>query len=245
MTQDIAFIAGATGYTGREVARQLAAAGVRTVAHVRPDSTRLQHWTTLFAEQGVEVDSTPWQVEAMGKTLAALQPTLVFALLGTTRARARALERAGGDASAASYEAVDHDLTVLLLEAAEACGNRPRFAYLSSIGAGPNASSSYLKVRARVEERVSASNLPWTNCRPALISGADRDDERTGERIGATLVDAALGLVGALGGAALRRRWASHGNVDLAAGLIRCARDPAWRGRVAEAKDLREPDVGA
>ena len=36
---EIAFVAGATGYTGREVVRLLAERGVRTLAHVRPDSS--------------------------------------------------------------------------------------------------------------------------------------------------------------------------------------------------------------
>ena len=34
----IAFVAGATGYTGREVVRLLAERGIETYAHIRPDS---------------------------------------------------------------------------------------------------------------------------------------------------------------------------------------------------------------
>ena len=44
-----AFIAGATGYTGRHVTERLARLGVRTVAHVRSDSSALGAWTARFA----------------------------------------------------------------------------------------------------------------------------------------------------------------------------------------------------
>lgn len=236
-----AFIAGATGYTGREVVRQLAGSGVRTVAHVRPDSSRLDHWRTLFGQWGAEVDSTPWRADAMAETLKQLKPDGVFALLGTTRARGKAAARAGKDAAAESYEAVDHDLSVLLFDAAQACGSAPRVVYLSSMGAGPGAAGAYLKVRARVEERLRGSELAWTIARPSFISGPDRDDDRAGERFGATVADAALGAIAAVGIGRLKRRYGSHSNVDLAAGLIRCAQSDAWRDRVAEAEDLRRP----
>jgi len=240
MTGHIAFIAGATGYTGREVARQLAAARVRTVAHVRPDSARLAHWREHFASSGAAVAATPWQAAAMNATLSTLAPTIVFGLLGTTRARAKAAAKAGGDAAAAGYEAIDHDLTILLLQAARACGSTPRFVYLSSLGAGPNARGAYLQVRARVEAGVQASGLPWTIARPSFISGSDRDDDRMGERIGASVVDGVLGLAAGLGMRGPSQKWASHGNVDLAAGLIRCALAPDWQARIAEAADLRQ-----
>src|SRR5215208_1501420 len=65
-----AFVAGATGYTGREVVRQLVERGVRAVAHVRPDSPRLAEWRERFAELGAEVDATPWEEPAMRASLA-------------------------------------------------------------------------------------------------------------------------------------------------------------------------------
>ena len=56
----IAFVAGATGYTGREVVRLLSGRGVRTVAHVRPDSPRVEEWRRRFETEGAAVDVTPW-----------------------------------------------------------------------------------------------------------------------------------------------------------------------------------------
>ena len=51
----IAFVAGATGYTGREVVRVLLERGVRTVAHVRPDSPHVDEWRSRFEAQGAAV----------------------------------------------------------------------------------------------------------------------------------------------------------------------------------------------
>src|SRR5215217_2597869 len=82
-----AFVAGATGYTGREVVRALVARGVRAVAHVRPDSPRLAEWRERFGEVGADVDATPWEEPAIRAALARWRPTHVFALLGTTRER--------------------------------------------------------------------------------------------------------------------------------------------------------------
>src|SRR5688572_30132997 len=85
-----AFVAGATGYTGRHVVKALRQREVAVVAHVRPDSPQLENWRTRFAALKATVSTTPWQPETLGETVRRVQPTYVFALLGTTRARARA-----------------------------------------------------------------------------------------------------------------------------------------------------------
>src|SRR5690349_17348861 len=120
----IAFVAGATGYTGREVVRALVGRGVRAVAHVRPDSSRVDAWRARFEAAGAAVDTTAWADAAMTDTLSALQPTHVFSLLGTTRARRRASASRG---KAESYESIDYGLTALLIRAAVASGSKPRF----------------------------------------------------------------------------------------------------------------------
>ena len=120
-------------------------------------------------------------------------PVTLYALLGTTRARGRA---SGGQDD---YESVDYGLTALLLRAAVASGVRPRFVYLSSVGAAPNTNNAYLSVRARLEREIRESGLPYTFARPSFITGPDRDDGRLGERIGSGVADAALSVLGALG----------------------------------------------
>jgi len=234
----IGFVAGATGFVGRAVVAALVARGVRTVAHVRPDSKRLDHWRDHFAAAGAEVDTTGWQTEAMSQRLAALVPSHVFCLIGTTRDRARA-DRVEGDI----YEAVDVGLTRIVAAAAAAVEPRPRLVYLSSVGASPSSRSAYLRARARAEEAVREAGVPWAIARPSFISGPGRDDTRPGERMAAGVSDAALAVVGLLGGRKLRDRYRSTTPDRLAGALVHLALDVDAQ-RVFEAGDLRAAATG-
>ena len=235
MTDSLAFVAGATGYTGRAVVEQLVARHVRAVAHVRPDSPSRAQWTERWQQQGAEVDATPWEPAALVETLTRLRPTLVFALLGTTRARARREGRGAVDA----YEAIDYGMTMMLRDAAEACGHRPRFVYLS-MAALPQASSNpYVNVRIRVERALREGALPYTIARPAIITGQGRDEPRLAEAIGARVMDGALAFAGLFGAGRLRDRYRSITSVELATGLVRVAMDPAQENRVVDGEALR------
>jgi uncharacterized protein YbjT (DUF2867 family) len=234
-----AFVAGATGYTGREVVRDLRARGIRAVAHVRPDSSRLEEWRARFGDGGAEVDATPWEEEAMTATFERLRPNLVFALLGTTKKRASKAAAAGEDASRETYEAVDYGLSALLLRAAVKAGHRPRFVYLSSMGVSEDARGQYLKVRARLERELRESGLPYTIARPSFITGSDRDEDRPMERLGAGVGDALLGAAALLGAKRLRDRYASIDPKTLAESLVRFAIEPAGENKVLEADALR------
>lgn len=232
----VAWVAGATGYTGHEVVRALSARGVRVHAHVRPDSSRLAEWTERFTALGAEVEATPWTDDDQAQALARVRPTMVFALLGTTQKRARAAARAG--APAADYAAVDVGLTLTLLRAALAAGTRPRFVYLSSLGVGPDGRGAYLQARWKVEEALRASGLPFTIARPSFITGPDRDESRPAERIASIVGDAALGALALVGAHRLRDRYRSNTAQGLAAALVRLAADPAAEGKVVLAEDL-------
>jgi nucleoside-diphosphate-sugar epimerase len=232
-----AFVAGATGYVGREVVAALRAAGVETWAHVRPDSSRLDAWRERFGAIGAGVDVTAWDEDAMRARLVALAPTLVFALLGTTRARAKAAARAG--APPADYEAVDYGLTAMLLRASLAVGPPPRFIYLSSAGVREGTRSPYLAVRARIERELREASMHYIVARPAFITGDDREESRPAERWGATASDAVLALLGRLGARSLEQRWASITGASLAKGLVRLALDPAAVRLVVHAERLR------
>ncbi|MCK6546902.1 NAD(P)H-binding protein [Myxococcota bacterium] len=231
-----AFVAGATGYTGREVVRLLAERHVSTWAHVRPESARLAEWRTRFEALGARVDATPWTLDAMTETMARVRPDVVFALLGTTRARAKAAAARG---ERSDYEAVDWGLTVMLLEAVERAGTTSKFIYLSSIGAGPSARGAYLEVRHRVEERLRTSRVPWVSARPSFITGEDRDEDRPGERIGSAIADRALDVARVLGARHLAARWRSTTNTALAGALVRVALDPSKVNVVVESEELR------
>ena len=159
----------------------------------------------------------------------------------------RATTRAGGGAAArpgaapADYERVDVGLTLMLLAAAQAAGNRPRFVYLSATGVrGPADGNAYMRARGRVEAAVRSSGLPFTIARPSFITGGDRDESRPMERVGAAVTDATLGLVGLLGGSRVRDRYRSTTNTALAAALVRSAADPRALDRVLDSEDLRD-----
>lgn len=223
-----AFVAGATGYTGREVVRQLCERGMTVAAHLRPGSPSAERWGREFSAWGAEVVEAPWQAADMTAALAARRPELVFSCLGVTRSSARRDQLGDVDI----YQEVDVRLTALLVEAVRAAGIAPRFVYLSSIGARESARSKYLASRARAEAAVSGSGLPYTIARPSFIAGAGRDDGRPLERAAAGVSDGFLAVAGALGARRLRDRFRSIDNVELARALIAAALDPSCAGQI-------------
>jgi len=234
-----AFVGGATGFTGREVVRALAARGAKVHAHVRPDSPRIDDWRARFSEMGAETDLTPWTQESMAATFARLQPAVVFGLLVTTRARAKA---EGASGRPVSYETVDYALTAILITAAVACGARPRFVYLSAVGTPGGEkppSTAYGLARWKCERELKSSGLPYTIARPSFIAGPGREERRPSESLGVSIVNGALGVAGVFGGKHLKERYRSTTNTVLAGALVRLALDPAAANTVVESEDLR------
>lgn len=212
-----AFVAGATGYTGRAVVAALRSRGVETVAHVRPGSPRASDWRARFEALGATVDQSPWEPAAILEAITEHRPTHVFALLGTTR------RRAAREGIVSPYETVDYGLTKMLLDAANGCGHGPRFIYLSALGARENTSNPYLVVRGRLERELQASRLPFLIVRPAFISGNDREESRPSERAMSIALDATLQGLAALGLRAPQRKFASLTGTQLAEGLTALA----------------------
>ncbi|MEM6992352.1 MAG: NAD-dependent epimerase/dehydratase family protein [Myxococcota bacterium] len=234
---NVAFVAGATGHTGRVVVDTLLARGATTVAHVRPDSSSLADWKARWEAAGAVVDTTAWEADAMADRLRALAPTHVFALLGTTRKRA---SREGMGATDA-YERIDYGLTALLLRAAAECGSEPRFIYLSAAGLSAKTRNPYMRARVRIEEALQEGALPFVSARPSFIVG-ERDEPRLGERWAAKVADGALSVVGALGAKRAAARYASTDNATLGEALVRIALHPSTpRRHIAESETLR-PD---
>jgi nucleoside-diphosphate-sugar epimerase len=239
MNTDLAFVAGATGYTGRNVVRELRERGVRTVAHVRRESKEFERWRREFTELGAEIDSTPWGSGAIEARFAELPPTLVFALVGTTWARARR-EAKTASGVRPSYATVDVALTTELVRAASALPVAPRFVYLSSIGTKPGTRNPYRETRWRIESAVRDALVDWTIVRPSYITGPDREERRLGETVGAAVGDRVFAVLGALGATRWRERYRSITGPQLARALVRLAFDAKARGRVIHAEELRE-----
>ena len=233
MSKPVAFVAGATGFVGREVVPALVRAGNTVHAHVRPDSSRVDEWRQRFEDAGASVDTTPWTADAMAARMNELQPAAVFGLLGTTRKRARS------EGIDNPYERIDYGLTKVLIDAAVACGSSPRFVYLSAAGVSARSRGAYMVARWKAETALRDSGLPYTIARPSFITGPDRDDNRPGERVGAVVADAGLRFASLLGGRKLRARYRSTSNTVLGGALARLAYDPAMANRIVDGDDLR------
>jgi nucleoside-diphosphate-sugar epimerase len=185
------------------------------------------------------VDNTPWGDAEMAHTLSALQPTHVFSLLGTTRARRRAAASRG---VAESYETIDYGLTSMLVRAAVASGSRPRFVYLSSLGVREHASNPYLVARWRAESLLRSSGLPYTIARPSFITGPGRDESRPLERVGAVAGNFAGFMLRLLGAHRLGASLRSMTGRELADGLVRQAFDASAENTIIGAGELGGSD---
>lgn len=230
-----AWIAGATGYTGQAVAAEVVRQGGEAIAHIRPDRRDLAEWQARWSAEGIVTDATPWELEALRTALRDRQITHVFCCIGTTRKR---MQRDG--AAANSYDAVDFGLTKLLADATAGCPGVERFVYVSSLGASQRAAGAYLQARWRAECAVREAGVPYTIVRPSFLTGG-REESRPAEAAGAVVTDAALWLVGALGGRRVQDRYRSNTAPELARAMLRLATDPAARNREVSAEDLHDP----
>lgn len=230
-----AFVTGATGFTGREVVRQLRERGLRTIAHLRPGSGSARRWADIFRTWGAEVVEIPWEPEPMRAAIAEARPDLVFALIGTTRAQAKQEALAANDI----YDAVDFRLSALLVDAVVAAGLRARFVYLSSMGANAASRNDYLAARGRAEEAIERSGLPFTIARPSVISGEGRDTPRPLEHAMSVAMNAILGVARRFGARRLHDRYRSIDNVALGRALTSAALDPASSAKVLLGEDLQ------
>jgi len=227
-----AFVLGATGFVGREVVRQLCVRGTKTIAHVRPDSSKVEAWRTTFGALGATVDTTPWDAVALAARIRELDPAQIYILIGTTRGKAKADAIEGN-----IYEKVDLGLTQLTVEAATASERSPRLVYLSSVGADATARSAYLKARGQAEDVIRTAKLPWVIARPSIITG-DREDGRLGEKAAGVVGDGLLAVAGLFGGKKVRDRYRSTTPDILASALIRLGEAPD-HDRVVDGADLR------
>ncbi len=141
----------------------------------------------------------------------------VFCCLGTTMARA---------GSEAAFRRVDHDYPVQAAELAVAEG-ADQFLLVSAIGADPQSSIFYNRVKGEVE--VAVKRLPFRAVwvvRPSLLLG-EREELRVGEKL-ASVVSRPLApiMVGRL------RRYRPVEARDVAAAMVRLAEQDGTGGVV-------------
>lgn len=222
---------GATGYTGRAVVERLSSLSPdRTWAHVRPDSTRLDEWSERVASwDSVELSTARWTRDAIREELRRIQPTHIFLLLGTTKARAR---RGTSSEIAETYEAVDYGLSHLVIEANASLRQPARVLYLSSIGVNDDTANAYLAARAKVEAELENSSLSWVSVRASFISGPDRNESRPMERLSAIASKPFFAIAGALGARDFKERFSPRTADELARLLIDAALDRDLEGVV-------------
>ncbi|MCA9601731.1 MAG: NAD(P)H-binding protein [Polyangiales bacterium] len=229
------FIAGATGYVGSALVRELRRRGAPVVAHVRPGSSGAERWIERFEAEGALVDRSPWGGD-MAAVFSRRGVGTVYALLGTTRARGAAARREGREEN---YETVDYGLTMELVRAAESRVPDVRVLYLSSMGADRPGRNAYLSARARVEAYLHGSRVPHLVVRPAFITGPNRVESRPLERSASVVVDGVLAVAAAFGASGLRARYGSMTNDELAEALADLGEHGEFDGRVLDPGALR------
>jgi uncharacterized protein YbjT (DUF2867 family) len=221
-----ALVFGATGYTGNAVVKHWAGVGA-VVAHVRPDSKHLAKHVANFQQCGARVEQVPWEDDAIADLVERTAPSVVFSLLGTTRARAKT-ELSEPD-KLDPYAAVDERLTLQVLRAVVAKAPGALFVYLSALGVSESSQNRYLLARYRVEKELAESGLRCIVARPAFVTGSDRAEFRMGERAIAVATDGileALARTGVGGLKSLRNKFSSLTGDELARALVSLAQTP-------------------
>lgn len=207
LTPQHILIAGATGLTGEHLLDRLLSEP--TVARVLAPTRR-----PLAAHPHLE--NPVGDLQTLLPQLSG-QVDTAFCCLGST------IKQAG---SQEAFRAVDHDLVLAFARRARELGAR-HLVVISALGANPNSSVFYNRVKGETEQALKALDWPQlTIARPSLLLGA-RHEFRLGERLAAPLL-----------------RWlpGKYRGIDacaLARALWRLALEEEDGVRVIESSDLR------
>jgi NADH dehydrogenase len=150
-TPEIHAVIGGTGFVGRYLADALRTTGkarVRLLARKHPDS--LPPETEFYP-----IDA----VSGMGMKEGLSRANVVWYLPGIL-----------AETREQSYEMVHHQGVVNTLSAVDQRSLR-RIVHISAVGTAPNAPSGYHRTKARGEEALRNSLLPYTIVRPSLVFG--------------------------------------------------------------------------
>lgn len=204
-------VVGATGLVGRECVLQLLSdRGVqRVVVLVRRPLTGIP-------DPEHKLDTRIVKFDRLDEAGDAFRVNQVFCALGTT------IRRAG---SQRAFREVDHDYPLATARLAREHGAR-HFLLVSAAGASTRSPFFYSRVKGELEDDLKAMGFPsLTIVRPSLLLG-EREEFRLGE--------SAMKLVSW----AIPGRYAPVQGRDVAAALVRAARDDAPGVRVIESEDI-------
>lgn len=161
-------VTGASGYVGSHITRRLVEKGKPVRAMVRSvELAKKEQRLSDLAIDWIAGDVT------RPETLAAVMQNAT-AVIHTV---AVAIEK--GDRS---YEAINHQGTVNVVEAAQKAGIR-RFINLSQLGADAQLPYRFLASKGKAQDVVAASGLDWTAFRPSVIWGPEDEFANTFARL--------------------------------------------------------------
>jgi len=150
-------VTGAAGYLGNQTVKKLVALGRPVRAMVRQRAKAARRLKTVAdAIEIVEADVT--QPASLKAALRDVEAVIHYVAI--------AMEKGGQ-----TYEAVNFQGTVNMVQAAEAAGVR-RFINMCQNGARADLPYRFLASKGRAQDYVAASNLHWTALRPSAIFGA-------------------------------------------------------------------------
>lgn len=162
-------LTGASGFIGRRLTAQLAAAGANDVTLLLRDPARLAGAALPSAWRLMRADLS-------GETIppGAIVPGAVVLHLAA----------ATGTANAAQMQRLNVDATGRLLAAAAAAGAR-HFVIVSSVSAGyPDQRwAGYAQSKAKAERLVAAAGVPYTIVRPTMVFGPGSPNQRGLEKL--------------------------------------------------------------
>lgn len=151
-------VTGGSGYLGSHITRQLVDAGLKVRVLVRNQAYAQKEGRLA----GLDVEWLEGDVTR--------PESLPLALKGATaviHTVAIAIEKGGR-----TYEQINYQGTVNLVEAAKAAGVR-RFIFISQLGADSKLPYRFLASKGKAQEYVAASGLDWTAFQPSVIWGPE------------------------------------------------------------------------
>lgn len=205
-------LCGATGLVGRECLRQLLAdPGVgRVQALLRRSLAPEQGCAPRLTEQVVDFDR-------LAETATIEGVDQIVCALGTT------IKQAG---SREAFRRVDHDYPLELARLGLERGAR-HYLLVSSIGADASSRTFYLRVKGELERALLAQGYRSVSIlRPSLLVG-ERAERRRGEELAAYL------------GFLFPAKYKPIAAAEVAAGIVRLAREDAPGQRIVESAELR------